>query len=70
MVVKIVATGCRILKLKCTKLQLSLDGFKGSTSKGRKGKGCSQAAGLYNVEHKKTKLQIQQYELQSFEHFY
>ena len=38
---KFVATGCDILRLKCTKFNLDLlAGFKGPTFKGGEGKGC------------------------------
>jgi len=38
-IIKTVATRCQILRLKCTKIQNPLAGFKGSTSKERGGEG-------------------------------
>jgi len=55
-IIKIVATRCQILRLKCTKFDFAggaysappdpLAGFKGPTSKGREGKGWKGTAYL------------------------
>jgi len=49
-IIKIVATRCQILRLKCTKFDLQhspdpLAGFKGPTSKGREGNGGGRREG-------------------------
>ena len=50
-IIKIVATRCQILRLKCTKFDFGpLAGFKGPTSKGKGGEGREEREGMGKEE--------------------